>query len=100
MIVVAHGGDELAVGRQRNRWIRPSVALETAEKFRCQMRGVRRAAAIAANQQLVAAEQRAQHQQRRAIQRLLQRGQIAKRGDGFFDGALQMTHANSLIAGR
>ena len=57
VIIVADGGHELAVGRERNGRIRPAVVHKAAEKFRGEMRGVRRAAAVAADEQLVAGSQ-------------------------------------------
>jgi len=71
-VVVAHGGHQFAIGRERNGRIWPAVGDEAAEKFRGQVRGVGRAAAIAADEQLVAGGQAGQNHFCRAIQRFIQ----------------------------
>ena len=99
MIIVAHGGHELAVRGERDGGVGPTFFAEAAETFRGQMRGVRRAAAIAAGEQFVAGGQAARQDLRRAAQRFLQRREAAGRGDGFFNGALQVAHADSVVIG-
>jgi hypothetical protein len=100
VIIVADGGHEFAVGRERDGRIRPAVTHEPAEKLRGEVRGIRRAAAVAADKQLVAGGQAGQDHLRRAIQRFFQSRQSAKRRDGLVNRLLQMCHAHSLIAGR
>jgi hypothetical protein len=92
VIIVAHGSHEFAVGRERDGRIWTAVFLEPAEKFRGEVRGVRRAAAIAADEQFFARSQAGQNQFRRAVQRFFQTRQSAKRRDGIFNRLLQMRH--------
>jgi cytochrome c5 len=63
------------------------------------MRGVGRAAAVAAHQQLVAGGQAEENHFRRAAQRFIQARQSAKRRDGIFNRTLQLCHAGRLVVG-
>ena len=60
------------------------------------MRGVRRAAAVAADEQLVAGSQAGQNHFCRAIQGFFQSRQSAKRRDGIVNRLLQVCHARRL----
>ena len=100
LIIVADRGHELAVGREGDGRIRPAVFAKAAEKFRGQMRGIRRTAAVAADQQFFAGSQTIQNQFCRAVQRLFQSRQSAKCRDGLVNRLLQMRHARRLNVGR
>ena len=95
MIIIAHGGQEFAIGGQRNRRIWPALIFEPAQKFRGQVCRVRRAAAVAANQQFFTGNQAVREQVNRALERFLQRGKAAQGDDGFFNGPLQVTHGGN-----
>jgi hypothetical protein len=77
-----------------------AVFRKPAEKFRGQVRGVRRAAAVAADEKFFAGSQAIQNYFCRAVQRFFQSRQSAKRRDGIFNRLLQMRHACSLNVGR
>ena len=60
VIIVAHGGHELAIGRQRDGGEWTAIFFESAKELGGKMGGIGGAAAVAAHQQLVAAGQAAQ----------------------------------------
>jgi len=81
VVIIANSGHEFAVGGERNGRIGPAILAIAAEEFRGQMRGIGRAAAVAAHEQFVAGGQAGQDHFRRAIQRFIQARQSAKRRD-------------------
>jgi len=64
------------------------------------MRGVGRAATVAANEQFFAGSQAGQNHFRRAVQWFFQSRQPAKRRYGIFNRLLQMRHDRRINVGR